>query len=434
MNYNNDDIIPWFVGSRTLRHIHQTGDILENEIFIAQQTHRSHKIKSMNGMAKSDDNNDNHGDEEYKHPIWHCMVAGLMGGVFGDSSMHSLDTVKTRQQAAPNILKYRNTTMAYKTIFMEEGIRRGLYAGYSAALLGSIPSGLIFFGTYEFIKQKCIGEYSMNETLVHLGAGFSADLATSVLYVPSEVLKARLQLQGRYNNPFFHSGYNYKGILDAASQIAKHEGFRAFFYGYRATLCRDLPFSALQFAFYEKFRQWSFIYEGKSSNLNNGASSRELSLTAEILTGALAGGIAGIITTPLDVFKTRLQTQNPGSISTSTLSLLGVASKDNKMIIHNAEILFANNATIKTPKVKEYHTSTANVTAAINKPAILNTNSVFKGLYIVYKTEGVLGLFSGVQPRFIWASVQSSVMLLFYQTILKQLEGVGDSSSDRKFA
>jgi Mitochondrial carrier protein len=51
--------------------------------------------------------------------------------------MHSIDTVKTRQQAAPHILKYGSMGRAYWTILREEGIIRGLYGGALPMLLGS---------------------------------------------------------------------------------------------------------------------------------------------------------------------------------------------------------------------------------------------------------------------------------------------------------
>lgn len=76
----------------------------------------------------------------------------------------------------------------------------------------------------------------------------------SFVYVPSEVLKTRLQLQGRYNNPSFISGYNYKSTWHALRMIVKYDGVGALFHGYKATLLRDVPFSALQFAFYGKMR------------------------------------------------------------------------------------------------------------------------------------------------------------------------------------
>ncbi|CRK18073.1 hypothetical protein BN1708_017630, partial [Verticillium longisporum] len=80
---------------------------------------------------------------------------------------------------------------------------------------------------------------------------FLGDLASSIVYVPSEVLKTRLQLQGRYDNPYFRSGYNYRGTTDAVRTIVRQEGPKALFHGYKATLYRDLPFSALQLMFWE---------------------------------------------------------------------------------------------------------------------------------------------------------------------------------------
>lgn len=54
-------------------------------------------------------------------PLWQYMLAGGLGGVVGDSAMHSLDTVKTRQQGFPYNKKYKNMIPAYRTILKEEG-------------------------------------------------------------------------------------------------------------------------------------------------------------------------------------------------------------------------------------------------------------------------------------------------------------------------
>lgn len=321
--------------------------------------------KSGDGSSSSDNGNDNNNNNQIDSDlptIWDCAIAGGFGGLIGDSTMHSLDTVKTRQQGASNIPKYRNTLTAYATIFREEGFRRGLYGGYSAAMLGSLPSSAAFFLSYETVKRYAINDLGIPETPAFLAAGFLGDLFSSVFYVPSEVLKTRLQLQGRFNNPHFKSGYNYKGLIDGAATIIRTEGPGTLFYGYKATLTRDLPFSALQFTFYEKFRQWAFrITQDSNENSNS------LPLLAELLTGAAAGGLAGILTTPLDVVKTRMQTQN----GTSTI--------------------------------------------------ILNSSSIISSLKTIYKAQGIPGLFSGISPRFVWTSTQSSVMLLLYQVFLRAL-------------
>ena len=52
--------------------------------------------------------------------------------------MHSIDTVKTRQQGDPHIPpKYTSLSSTYSKIFRQEGLRRGLYGGVTPAFLGT---------------------------------------------------------------------------------------------------------------------------------------------------------------------------------------------------------------------------------------------------------------------------------------------------------
>lgn len=99
------------------------------------------------------------------------MIAGGIGGTTGDLLMHSLDTVKTRQQGDPHIPpKYTSMSSAYSTILRQEGIRRGLYGGVLPALLGSFPGTLIFFGTYEYSKRNMI-DMGVTPPLAYLTGG-----------------------------------------------------------------------------------------------------------------------------------------------------------------------------------------------------------------------------------------------------------------------
>ncbi|CCE72584.1 Piso0_000170 [Millerozyma farinosa CBS 7064] len=338
-----------------------------------------HSLRGSSLAGSSDGGKNFDSENEYVSPIINCMLAGGFGGLVGDSVMHSLDTVKTRQQGFPNHTRYRNMIPAYITIFREEGFFRGLYGGYVPAALGSFPSTVAFFGTYEFTKRKLIHDYHFNETISYFFAGILGDLSSSVFYVPSEVLKTRLQLQGRYNNPYTRSaGYNYKGTMNAISSIIKYEGPSTFVFGYKETLLRDLPFSALQFAFYERFRELAIYYY----------KSEDLPVSLELLTGASAGGLAGTLTTPLDVIKTRTQTSTNAPME--DLSTLEKKSAGTSM-----------NKTAQNPH---------------------RTNSTFMALRSIYKSEGILGLFSGVGPRFIWTGIQSSIMLLLYQVALKRFD------------
>ncbi|KAF9199861.1 hypothetical protein BGZ49_009969 [Haplosporangium sp. Z 27] len=288
--------------------------------------------------------------------------------------MHSVDTVKTRLQGQPsaNPPKYNNMFHAYSTILREEGVSRGLYSGVAPAMTGSLPGTTLYFGTYEYTKRTLTAA-GCPDTLAHLAGGSIGDFFASFIYVPSEVLKTRMQLQGRYNNPSFISGYNYKNTWHALRMIVKYDGVGALYQGYRATLLRDVPFSALQFAFYEKFKVEARRWEAREDG--------QMSLHVETACGAVAGGLAGFLTTPLDVMKTLLQTQvkKPTSSIASTTSSTAVAGA--------------------TPQ--KYYVG------------------IWDGLKWNLKHQGVIGgLFKGVGPRVFWTSLQSALMFVIYEQAL----------------
>jgi hypothetical protein len=347
-------------------------------------------------------------EEAARPPYLHAMLAGGIGGTTGDMLMHSLDTVKTRQQGDPHMPpKYTSMGNTYYTIWRQEGFRKGLYGGVQPAFLGSFAGTVCFFGAYEWTKRTMI-DYGVAPSVAYFSAGLLADLAAAPAYVPSEVLKTRLQLQGRYNNPYFNSGYNYHGTVDAARTIARTEGYSALFHGYKATLWRDLPFSALQFAFYEEERDWAKKYMG----------SNNIGLPLEIVTAATAGGMAGVITTPLDVVKTRIQTQHNGPSPAAPIapkaSLSPAATSKHS----------TPSQTTKPPSTQSrpISTSSPSTTLKAHGAATLDTSSVMTGLKIIYKTEGIAGWFRGVGPRAVWTSVQSGTMLVLYQTLLRYFE------------
>ena len=248
--------------------------------------------------------------------------------------------------------------------------------------------------------------------------GFIADLAASVIYVPSEVLKTRLQLQGRFNNPFFSSGYNYRSTPDALRTIVRQEGFSALFHGYKATIWRDLPFSAIQFACYEQEQKWAKQWVG----------SRDIGLGLEVLTASTAGGVAGVVTCPLDVVKTRIQTQVNPEHAVPTVASVRPSNLQTPSNRAGGQPLTVVGA--RTSQQKR-SISTSSPSTTVPKPGSvqLDTSSVVTGLRLIYRTEGIAGCFRGVGPRAVWTSVQSGTMLVLYQTLLRQMEASPFSSS-----
>ncbi|KAF9182975.1 hypothetical protein BGZ51_000679 [Haplosporangium sp. Z 767] len=309
-------------------------------------------------------------------PYIDVLIAGGMGGTIADFIMHSVDTVKTRLQGQPsaNPPKYYNMFHAYSTILREEGVSRGLYSGVAPAMTGSLPGTTLYFGTYEYTKRN-LTAVGCPDTIAHLAGGSIGDFFASFIYVPSEVLKTRMQLQGRYNNPSFISGYNYKNTWHALQMIIKYDGVGALYQGYRATLLRDVPFSALQFAFYEKFKVEARKWEGREDG--------QMSLHVETICGAVAGGMAGFLTTPLDVMKTLLQTQ----VKKPTQASLGL--------------------TTSAPSTQKYYVG------------------IWDGLKWNLKHHGVIGgLFRGVGPRVFWTSLQSALMFVIYEQALHLQENM----------
>lgn len=180
---------------------------------------------------------------------------------------------------------------------------------------------------------------------------------------------------------------------------------------------RDLPFSALQFAFYEEFQKWAKSYRN----------SRDIGVTLEILTGGTAGGLAGVITCPLDVVKTRLQTQVRAGPAIGTTIMASLKPPAIQAVTNPSHHTTATSTPTGPPphQLRAISTSSPSTTPPPKPGTVtskLTSNSIIHGLGVIYRTEGIQGWFRGVGPRMVWTSVQSGTMLVLYQTVLKALE------------
>ena len=214
--------------------------------------------------------------------------------------------------------------------------------------------------------------------------------------------------------------------MHAVRNIIRFEGWSALFYGYKATLFRDLPFSALQFAFWEQEQKVARAYVG----------SRDIGLPLEVLTGASAGGMAGILTTPLDVVKTRIQTQHNPTASpvplpskpSSTPATHSVSPPSPAPNQHQPPSKHTTSSTASPKKSPSHYlkrpisTSSPSTSLKHHSAATLDTSSITTGLRIIYQQEGIAGWFRGVGPRAVWTSVQSGTMLVLYQALLRWFE------------
>lgn len=125
------------------------------------------------------------------------------------------------------------------------------------------------------------------------------------------------------------------------------EGIRGIYRGFGTTILREIPFSLIQFPLWEYFKA-------------NWKETTGLSLTPYYvsLCGAVAGGIAAGLTTPLDVAKTRI-------------------------------MLADQNATTVKKNVAQI-------------------------LIGIYREKGIRGIFAGFVPRVLWITIGGAVFFGFY--------------------
>lgn len=172
------------------------------------------------------------------------------------------------------------------------------------AVIGSMPSAAIYFGVYAYCKriiqpflERHCGEDSRfctipSHVIFSLSIASSAAVGNTVASfsrVPYEVVKQKLQ-----------TGL-YASTWEALSSMMQKEGLRAFFPmgGISIQMMRDIPYAMVTLLSYETMRR-------SLKPLRQ----RYPDTMVDAFTGAVAGGLGSYVTNPLDVIKTRIQT-NP---------------------------------------------------------------------------------------------------------------------------
>ncbi|CAK4068861.1 unnamed protein product [Aphanomyces euteiches] len=234
------------------------------------------------------------------------MASGAVAGMVTDSILLPFDTVNLRIKVQlPESPKYTGIAHAWKTIFREEGVR-GFFGGLGTTLKMAPINTAVYYSAYEFAKISIVSVVpKKQEPLAFFAAGAFSEFCSSITNVPTEVIKARMQL-GR--NPRNASGgwmketTNYRGTVDAVTSIIRSEGAKGLYSGYSACLAVDASYSGFAFLFYELFKQFH------RETFDRPATGVETTLI-----GGLAGGCAAFLTNPLDIVTLRLMTQGNSS-------------------------------------------------------------------------------------------------------------------------
>lgn len=253
----------------------------------------------------------NNDDKNVKKIICSKVIDGGLAGVTGVSATFPLDLAKTRLQNQVTLAgekpKYKNLFHAVKTVGQQEGAK-ALYSGYS------VNVGFIVFE--KAIKLVCndvfrmaladkeTGEVTLTNSCI---AGASAGAAQSIVTTPMELLKIKGQMIAAEGGKF--------NVFEAFRSIMRADGAIGFYRGWCSTLVRDVPFSFLYFPLYAELHYMDSFGGGNSFNGN---------LAAGMISGAVAGGLS----TPTDVVKTRLQTLPPGVEKMSWMECVKLVQKE----------------------------------------------------------------------------------------------------------
>ncbi|MEE6486281.1 hypothetical protein FKM82_014567 [Ascaphus truei] len=217
------------------------------------------------------------------------MLAGAVAGVMEHCLMYPVDCVKTRMQSLqPDpAARYRNVMEALSKIIRTEGIWRPM-RGMNITATGAGPAHALYFACYEKLKKTLsdVIRPGGNSHIANGAAGCVATLLHDAAMNPAEVVKQRMQM---YNSP-------YRRVTDCMRAVWQKEGAGAFYRSYTTQLTMNIPFQAIHFMTYE------FLQEHLNPH-------RQYNPTSHMLSGACAGAVAAAATTPMDVCKTLLNTQ-----------------------------------------------------------------------------------------------------------------------------
>lgn len=217
------------------------------------------------------------------------FAAGLAGGCAGVAVGHPFDTVKVKLQTQDyKNPKYSGTWDCFSQTAKKDGLR-GLYRGMASPMMGVGAINAVIFG----VQAKTSRMFTDQDSLkTHFASGVCAGLAQAFICSPVELTKTRLQIQADMGGPA-----KYKGPLHCFQEIYKTEGMRGVFRGQLITIMREIPAFGTYFA---SFEMCARAFSGEETSESAGK-------LAVFMAGGMAGTASWLVSYPIDVIKSRLQ-------------------------------------------------------------------------------------------------------------------------------
>ena len=328
--------------------------------------------------------------EEYNPnsgPFIHHMIAGSFAGFVEHAGMYPVDWIKTHMQAN------RHATAQDMSKYVQKQSIRTLYRGITAVFAGVVPAHSAYYSIYEIAKDRFGANRRGHHPMAAAASGAVATIAHDIVMTPLDVVKQRMQL-GVYNS-----------VTQALSNIIKTEGMSSLFLSLPTTILMNIPAASVNVAVNESCRRF----------LNP---SGDYDMSTYMISGTFAGGIAGAATNPLDVIKTRLQTQtlgcnrdgcgamfeggietvaasrSSGSSGSSTNTTTKKTASSNKPIMLSKSLLHTSSSS---------STPTTAAATSIKNTVVDSCARKYNGFWgtasLIFKEEGMRGFVRGTLAR-----------------------------------
>ncbi|KAF2018706.1 mitochondrial carrier protein-like protein [Aaosphaeria arxii CBS 175.79] len=329
------------------------------------------------------------------------LIAGAFAAFSVDLLVYPLDTLKTRFQS-PNYYRYyvNPTTQAPKPALF-----RGLYQGLFSVIIATLPSSGAFFTTYEQTKSLLTylnppsAHSSSNAGLIpapiiHSTASSIAELVSCAILTPAEVIKQNAQM--------VKAGSPTNATLQTLKKFRSNP--TALWRGYTALAGRNLPFTALQFPMFEKMKLAIKEYRAREG-LATGTILESGIITA--VSAGSAGAVAAVVTTPIDVVKTRIMLSAADDAAHEAAKSLS-QPKSNGLVDAFGKSVEKGKGTLKA--------AAENLNPVASGQKKSSSSSAWRIGKEIMREKGFKGLWRGGALRAVWTFVGSGLYLGVYES------------------
>lgn len=196
-----------------------------------------------------------------------------------------------------NHTQYRGTIDTFIKLARTEGIG-SWWKGLSPTLVMAVPLTVIYYTAYDQLKLIFgfrAGERNITAPLL---SGIISRTVAVIAICPIELVRTKLQSR---------TGNSITEVMSIVRTVTAQNGISSLWRGLSPMLLRDVPFSVIFWLGYEDLKL-TFTNRFKPS----------YQPIVPFLAGSIAGGVAAVVTIPLDVVKTHMQVElgesNTGSI------------------------------------------------------------------------------------------------------------------------